>query len=273
MRFIYDTRRYFIGQERIIQELSIVAEEVKSGENLNMLFVAPSGHGKNFLAYLFLHYVDPEYKNSVQYIPASNGSISFAHEKRFHYIDEVHLLHPQESIYSELSSGDYTIILGTNNFDKIKDAVQTRCNQFQFASYTDKELALMLQLALERKSIFLPFQLCEEVAVYCRGTPRVVDNYAQRLSFIFKHEGIPTTATEVHELMYEHLGKEDGGYTEFDLQYLEALKLNGGTAGLETLVSLTGFPKKTIIEDIEPFLIRKGRINKTMKGRILCENH
>ena len=272
MRFSYEASKVFIGQERIIKELAIIAEEVKEGANLNMLFEAPSGYGKNLLAYLFLAYVDPAYKRSIQYIPDKKGQVYFDTSRRFHYIDEAHLLSPQEQIYPYLSSADFTIILGTNNFDEIEEAVLTRVTRFQFSEYSEEEVALIMQLALEEHNVKLPFTLCKELAPYCRGVPRLVKNYAQRLSFIFKHTEVPTSAEDIHALMREYLGAEDGGFTEFDLQYLRALDLNGGFAGLDTLRSITGFSKKTIIEDIEPFLIRKRRIIKTPRGRKLCRN-
>jgi Holliday junction DNA helicase RuvB len=270
MRFEYETRRLFIGQERLVKQLSIIAEEIKLGENLNMLFEAPAGHGKNLLAYLLMEYVDPEYENSIQYFIPESREIKFNPSKRFHYLDEVHMLSPQELLYPYLSSGRYTIILGTNRFDMLTEAIVTRCHRFQFAEYSDEQIGLMIQLELEKRGVELEYYLCKEIAQYCRGNPRIaVKNYSHRLGMIFKYSGIPSTREQIHEIMFEYLGTNNGGFTEFDYQYLEALELNGGKAGLETLKSLTGLPQKTIVEDIEPFLIRRGKIRKTARGRIL----
>ncbi|PNX46009.1 MAG: hypothetical protein BV457_08470 [Thermoplasmata archaeon M9B1D] len=59
-----------------------------------------------------------------------------------------------------------------------------------------------------------------------------------------------------------------GGFTELDLKYLDVLKKQK-TASLNTLSRALNVPKYTLLNEIEPFLIKKDLINITSKGRIL----
>lgn len=270
MRFSHEASKHFIGQRVILKELSLLINEIKEGdEQLNFLFEAPAGYGKNFLAYLMMEFLDPDYRDSIQYLPDKEGLIAFDSTKSFHYIDEAHMLSPQEQIYHYLSSHKYTIILGTNNFHLLEKPLVTRCLRFQFSEYSLEEIALIIQLNFESKNVYLPFVICKEIATYCRGIPRVAKELTTRLRLIFKQVGIPKTVEDTRDVLFEYLGQKKDGFTEYDERYLKALKEAGGTASLETLLALTNLPRKTITQEIEPFLMRKQKIKKSSKGRTI----
>jgi len=261
----------YYGQEKIIKELIGIATELKNGVKLNLLFQAQSGYGKTTLAYTLLSFVDPGYKNSFQYIPNRDGEVMLEKDARYHFIDEAHELKVPESLYSSMDSSDLVIMIATNEFDKLKEPMRNRCINFNFVPYTNAELALILQDRFVSRYINLPYEWCLEITSYTRGNPRVAKNLALRIGFLINNYGYPDNVEDLHKLVYEILGTDSKGITEYDRLYLETLEKAGGVAALNLMVGLTNLPKKVILEEIEPFLIMQGLIRVTSKGRSLAK--
>jgi Holliday junction resolvasome RuvABC ATP-dependent DNA helicase subunit len=259
----------FIGQTNIITELSLQAEAIRAGENFNILFEASSGHGKSTLAYLFLNYIDPGFKSTFKYRISKTG-INFKPQARFHFIDEVHTLTMPETIYEHLSSERYVFLLATKYYDTLEEPLRNRCLQFVFEEYTKEQLAQIAFIEfLKRNLIDVPPEWCLALAEYCRGTPRIVKELAVRVSIIVRYSSDYSFEGSIHDLMYNILGTEEGGVTTRDRQYLNALDSLGGVASLARIQAVANLPLKVIIEEIEPFLIRKGLLNIDSKGRSL----
>jgi Holliday junction DNA helicase RuvB len=56
----------------------------------------------------------------------------------------------------------------------------------------------------------------------------------------------------------------------YDRLYLDLLKKNkANPLGLKSISSITGIAIETIENSIEPYLMRKGFVHRTQKGRIL----
>ena len=80
--------------------------------------------------------------------------------------------------------------------------------------------------------------------------------------------GKPKTPEELEELLFSHTGVRKGGFTNYDISYLEFLEENG-TASLNTLSNVLQIPRQTILNEVEPFLIRKKLIKIGSRGRTL----
>jgi Holliday junction resolvasome RuvABC ATP-dependent DNA helicase subunit len=270
MSFPVAVRGMFFGQERILGELDIYAQRIIKGADMNLLFVAPSGHGKTRLSHLFLEYVDPGFTSTLRYIPRKSD-LTIRRNTRFHMIDEAHKLKNPETIYDALDSEKYTIVIATNEYDALKEPLANRCIPIIFESYSDKDLAQILEYILVKKGFPLPKEWYFAVVPYCRNSPRTAVLTAKRLAFAFGELGVPLSVEELHSFMRDTLGSGPGGYTDHDLSYIRTLQLCGGTAGIRTIKGMLNIPLKVIVEDIEPFLITKGRIQITSKGRTLIE--
>lgn len=70
------------------------------------------------------------------------------------------------------------------------------------------------------------------------------------------------------------LSIDDDGLTKLDIQYLKTLaeKFNGGPVGVETISAALSEDIGSIEDVIEPFLIQKGFLNKTNRGRVATES-
>ena len=68
----------------------------------------------------------------------------------------------------------------------------------------------------------------------------------------------------------ERLDVDDAGFDRLDRMFLQALveRFDGGPVGLETLAAAVGEDKGTLEDVVEPFLIHKGFLARTPRGRV-----
>jgi Holliday junction DNA helicase RuvB len=70
--------------------------------------------------------------------------------------------------------------------------------------------------------------------------------------------------------IFQLQGIDSMGMDSYDRAYLDILKQNrGNPLGLKSISSLTGIAIDTIENSVEPYLVRKGFVRRTQKGRIL----
>lgn len=109
----------------------------------------------------------------------------------------------------------------------------------------------------------------EEIARRSRGTPRIANRLLRRVRDYaqVKGSGVIDFQTASHAL--EKLGIDRNGLDEIDRRILECLVLRfkGKPAGLDTLSAYVEEDPQNIEEVYEPYLLKKGFIDKTQRGR------
>lgn len=253
-------RRRIIGQDKIIEEISFILNEMKDGKNFNILLRGPSGYGKNHIAEVSVRYLKEKYK----YLIGDNIiEENFEGNTRIYILDEIHEMKDPEYIYPIMDSGQFILFLLTNEFDTLKEPLVNRCLVYNLMEYSEFEIAKIIK----RRTKF-PFWYCELISSYCRGNPRVAILTSKRLEIILKYNGHPYNRDELKNYIENFLNIKEGGFTQYDLLYLDFLnKIK--RASLDTISYSIMLPKDTIRKEIEPFLLKKGLIRITSKGRIL----
>lgn len=264
----YVTKR-FIGQEARIPELSILIDQAKSGNNMNILLMATSGHGKTMLGTIIAQYLDSTNTNSYYYMPNKQGTINFQEQARIHFIDEIHLLKAPETLYAHMDKDNYIFILATNEYYSLLEPLRNRCYPIQFLPYSKDNLHSLVKITLKKKKIEVSEDISKKISNFGRNNPRVLIKLTERLAFIFKQKGIPNNVPNLINIIWEILHIKKGGFTELDTRYLKFMEDIGKVASLKTIVGGTNIPITTILEDIEPFLISKRLIRITSQGRKL----
>lgn len=135
--------------------------------------------------------------------------------------------------------------------------------------YQDDEL----QEIVLKNARFLDIEIEPEgalmVARCARGTPRVAKKLFRRIrDFAQVHNNNKATSTLVTQAL-AFLGIDQEGLSVVDHQIIKTIlhHFNGGPVGLETIASMIGEDAQTIEDVYEPFLMRKGYIEKTPRGR------
>jgi Holliday junction DNA helicase RuvB len=105
-----------------------------------------------------------------------------------------------------------------------------------------------------------------EIAKRSKGTPRILNGRLQWYKN-FKSCNINSQAS-INDI-FNIQGIDGYGLDIYDRMYLDILQKNkGNPLGLKSISSLTGIAIETIENSIEPYLVRKGFVIRTTKGRV-----
>lgn len=133
--------------------------------------------------------------------------------------------------------------------------------------YADDELAKLAGLNAEKLGLMIGNDDLLEIAKRSKGTPRILN---ARLQWYKNYKLCDTSNTKNIDDIFNIQGIDNNGFDIYDRLYIEALrKSKGNPLGLKTISSLTGISIETIENSIEPYLIRKGFVHRTSKGRII----
>lgn len=261
---------YFIGQEEIVNGIHYLIDDIESGNNYNFIFRAPSGYGKTYLANRIVHFI--HFKTQTRSIISFTGDKwRYFESKRFQLIDEVHLLKDPERIYPLMDSGKHTFMLMSNEYSDLLEPLTNRCFAFNFSPYRVEELSKIAEMFLRKYDINLGSENLRTLVENSRLMPREVINLCKRLAVIFKGKDVPESSEKMEHILFEYCGIRKGGFTSNDEAYLHFLRENQ-RASLTTLANVLQIPRQTVLNEIEPFLLRKNLIQITSRGRILNAN-
>ncbi|MDD4136144.1 MAG: Holliday junction DNA helicase RuvB C-terminal domain-containing protein, partial [Candidatus Shapirobacteria bacterium] len=114
-------------------------------------------------------------------------------------------------------------------------------------------------------------EAAKSIAKRSRGTPRIANRLLRRVRDYaqVKNDGV-ITLNEVKEAL-KMLGVDEDGLSDADRKYLEIIQkqYGGGPVGVENIAAALTEDVGTITEVYEPFLMKKGLIKRTPKGRVL----
>jgi len=137
--------------------------------------------------------------------------------------------------------------------------------------YKDFELAKLAELNARKLGLIIPQDDLLEIAKRSKGTPRILNGrlqwYKNCIAF-YKDKNM--TIDEI----FTGQGIDKNGLDVYDRLYLDILlKSKGSPLGLKSISSMTGIAIETIENSIEPFLVRRGFVVKTQKGRVIGSYH
>jgi Holliday junction DNA helicase RuvB len=110
-----------------------------------------------------------------------------------------------------------------------------------------------------------------EIAKRSRGTPRIAGRLLRRVRDFAPPDGSDTIDRAIADKALRALEVDAAGCDAMDRRYLNIIAKNygGGPVGVETLAAALSEPRDAIEDIIEPFLLQKGFIQRTPRGRLL----
>lgn len=260
-----------IGQKKIILELESIVNNLHTKfEGINILLKGQAGCGKTFLAKEILNnlgrFTSQIPDKSTKYTLIWNERVA---EYRFHFIDEIHTLKHIEVLYPIMDTKKYVFIFASNEGGILPDAFISRCFTYFFEDYTPDEISEIIFNYAKSKNIYLEKSIADLFAKYSRNNPRVVKNLFDRVMFIIKRDYYSLTRKGIISALKD-IGVYEGGYTDLDIKYIQTLS-KSNYASLDSLSRVIKVDKNTLTNEIEPFLLEKGHIQITSKGRKLIK--
>lgn len=133
--------------------------------------------------------------------------------------------------------------------------------------YTDDELAKLARLNANKLGLMIDDNDLLEIAKRSKGTPRILN---ARLQWYKNYISFYKDQTPTVDEVFNSQGIDHKGLDNYDRMYLLVLqKAKGNALGLKSISSMTGIAIDTIENSIEPYLIRKGYVIRTQKGRVI----
>jgi Holliday junction DNA helicase RuvB len=110
-----------------------------------------------------------------------------------------------------------------------------------------------------------------EIARRARGTPRIAGRLLRRVRDFALVAGATAIDRAGADRALRELEVDAAGLDAMDRRYLGMIAENygGGPVGIDTIAAALSEPRDAIEEIIEPFLIQKGFIQRTPRGRLL----
>jgi Holliday junction DNA helicase RuvB len=139
--------------------------------------------------------------------------------------------------------------------------------RFVFTPYSEEESAAIAKVHAERLKINLTNEAAAEIAKRGRGVPRVVVSLLERCRDTAVAMGKKEVNDRTALITFVNMGVDDAGFTAMDIKVLKILYAMGAPVGAENLAIILNEDKKVLSETIEPFLIQRGLIARTGRGR------
>lgn len=290
----------YIGQSALKSNLKISIEAAKKRELPldHILFYGPPGLGKTTLASVIASEMNTNIKiTSAPSLERPRDIIGILMSLKagdILFIDEIHrlnkiseeILYPaMEDFYLDMTTGKsqtlksvriplpkFTLIGATTKAGALSSPLRDRfglIHRLEF--YTDDELTKVIQRTAKILDIDIEKEGATAIAKRSRGTPRIANRLVKRVRdfAIVKSNGLIDSATANNALDILQIDKFGLDNTDRALLNIIADKYNGGPVGIETLATALGEDTKTIEDVYEPYLVQKGFIQRTPRGRKL----
>lgn len=136
--------------------------------------------------------------------------------------------------------------------------------------YAVEELARIVALAAEREQVTVTEDAALAVARVGRQTPRIALAVWEQVTAFGVTVGADEIDSDVIELAFDVIGLDSGGLDERDRDYMDVVaSWCGRRVGLAPVAARAGLDEKEVSDDIEPFLLRAGLIDRSSRGRCL----
>jgi holliday junction DNA helicase RuvB len=255
----------YIGQEQSKTFLKIMLDAAKKEHRPlpNILIVGGFGLGKTALAKLAFkefglkeNLVDGNSVNTN--LPSGNV-----------IIDEIHNVSTNvcDSLNIKLDDGSVHLIGCTTNPGLLPSAFRSRFRVIQLNNYSVEELALIARKICNRKNVTASDTILKEIAKRARFNARYVITYLRTIFDVMAINNQTSITENTLNQVFTMLSVDKDGYLDRDRTYVRAMP-SDRPVGIKWLSAVLGIDGVTIEEEIEPFLLQTGVIDRTPRGRV-----
>jgi holliday junction DNA helicase RuvB len=288
----------FAGQRAACERLDVLVSAAREREEplAHCLFCGPPGLGKTTLANILARSMNTNIVVTSGPVIEKSGDLAglLTNLQRgdILFIDEIHRLNRaiEELLYPAMEDFNLDLMIDSGPSAR---SVQVKLNRFTLIGattrtglltsplrsrfgltcrldyYEPETLAAIVQRSARLLEVNLNEEGALEIARRSRGTPRVANNLLRWVRDFAQTRSIAQVDRAAASAALEMLAIDGLGLDEVDSKLLRVLieHYQGGPVGVGTLAVAIGEEKSTLEEVYEPFLIMKGLLKRTARGR------
>ncbi|MAR76791.1 MAG: Holliday junction branch migration DNA helicase RuvB [Rhizobiales bacterium] len=292
----------FIGQNLVRKNLEVFIQSAKERESSldHVLLAGPPGLGKTTLANIIANELNVNIRVTSGPLITKAGDLaailSNMEQNDVLFIDEIHRLSNsvEEVLYAAMEDyvldiligegpaaksvrielSPFTLIGATTRLGLISNPLRERFGiPITLDFYKTEDLAMVVKKAAHELAIIIDDASAKEIAARSRGTPRIANRLLRRVHDYSVYNKLDGINVDLTRLSLKELEVDDIGLNSLDYRYLECIIENydGGPAGVDSIAASMGEARDVLEDVVEPYLIQRGLINRTPRGRLLSK--